>query len=165
MRRDLRVFLAKAAGGGVARVGERLLAVGLGRRVQRLEAGLRHVALAAQLDGHACVADAVGSLGPQAQRHVLHGAHVHGDVLARGAVTARGRAHEPAVLVRERHRRAINLQLAHQLRDAAEELAHAVKPLVKLFGAHGVVKRVHAALVLDGRELIAHVATDTLRGA
>ena len=104
MRRDLRVFLAKAAGGSVARVGERLLAVGLGRCVQRLEAGLRHVALAAQLDGHAGIADTVGGVGPQTQRHVLHGAHVHGDVLARGAVAARGRAHKPSILIRERHR-------------------------------------------------------------
>ena len=165
VRRDLRILLAKTAGGGVARVGERLLAVGLGGGVERLEAGFGHVAFAAQLDGSVSVADAGQGTVAQAQRHVLHRAHVHRDVLARGAVTARCRADKAAALVGERHRRAVDLQLAHQLGDGAEELLDACQPFVKLLGAHGVVERVHAALVLDGRELLAHVAAHALRGA
>ena len=165
VRRDLRVLLAKAAGGGVARVGERLLAVGLGGGVERLEAGFGHVAFAAQLDGGIGVADAGQGAVAQTQRHVLHRAHVHRDVLARGAVAARGRADKAAAFVGERHRRAVDLQLAHQFRDGAEELLDARQPFVKLLGAHGVVERIHAALVLDGRELLAHVAAHALRGA
>ena len=165
VRRDLRVLLAKTACGGVARIGERLLAVGLGSGVERLEAGFGHVAFAAQLDGGIGVADAGQGAVVQAQRHVLHRAHVHRDVLARGAIAARGRADKAASLVRERHRRAVDLQLAHQLRDGAEELLDARQPLVKRLGAHGVVERIHAALVLDGRELLAHVAAHALRGA
>ena len=165
MRRDLRVLLAKAAGGGVARVGERLLAVGLGGGVERPEAGLGHIAFAAQLDGGIGVADAGHGAVAQAQRHVLHRAHVHRDVLTRGAVAARGRADQTAALVGERHRRAVDLQLAHQLGDGAEELLDARQPFVELLGAHGVVERVHTALVLDGRELLAHVTAHALRGA
>ena len=165
MRGDLRILLPQAAGGRVARVGERLLSVGLGGGVQGLEAGLRHVAFAAQLQGRRKVADGGQGLVAQAQRHVLDGAHVGGDVLARGAVAARGGAHEAAVLVGERNRGAVDLQLAHERRNAAEELLDAGEPFVELACAHGVVERVHAPLVHDGRELLADVAADALGGA
>ena len=165
VRRDLRILLAKAAGGCVARIGERLLAVGLGSCIERFEAGLGHVAFAAQLDGGIGVADAGHGAVAQTQRHVLHRAHVHRDVLARGAVAARCRADKAAALVGERHRRAVDLQLAHQLGDGAEEFLDARQPFVELLGAHGIVERVHAALMLDGRELLAHVAAHALRGA
>ena len=164
MRRDLRVLLAKAARSGIARVGERLLAVGLGGGVERLEAGLGHVAFAAQLDGDVGVADAGHGPVAQTQRHILHRAHVHRDVLARGTVAARGRTDKAAALVGERHRRAVDLQLAHQLGDGAEELLDARQPFVELLSAHSVVERVHAALVLDGRELLTHVTAHALRG-
>ena len=64
MRRDLGVLLAQASRRRIARVREPLLAVRLGRRVQRLEARLRHVALAAQFDRDLGVLDAVHRLFP-----------------------------------------------------------------------------------------------------
>ena len=57
MCRDLRILLAKAACSGVSRIGKPRLAVGLRSRVERLEARLGHVALAAQLDRLFGIAD------------------------------------------------------------------------------------------------------------
>ena len=176
LRGDGRVLLPQAARSGVARVGERLLAIGLGCGVQRVEAALGHVHLAAQLDGRVRGAN-VGRAAPspgsdlgqtfraQTQRHVLHRAHVRRHVLARGAVAARGGPHEAPALVGERDGRPVDLQLAHHGHHAPERLRHAVEPRVQLFQVHGVVERVHALRVAHGGELLAHVAAHALRGA
>ena len=172
VRGDGRVLLPQAARGRVARVGERLLAVGLGRGVERVEAALGHVHLAAQLDGDVRSAGAGRPARKpgharlaQAQRHVLHRAQVRRHVLARGAVAARGRLHEAAALVGERDGRSVYLQLAHHRHEATERLLHAVYPRVQLGHVHRVVERVHAARVPHGGELLAHVTSHALRGA
>ena len=162
MRCDLRILLTKAACSGVSRIGEPRLAVGLRSRVERLEARLGHVALAAQLDRLLGIADGGKRLVAQAQRNVSHGSHVHRDVLARRAVAARRRLQKAPVLEGEGDRGAINLQLAHKRGDLAEEVLHSTEPFVEFASVHGVIERVHATLVLDGRELLADVAAHAL---
>ncbi len=161
----LRVLLAQRSRRGVARVGEGRLAVVHGSAVERLEAALGHVHLAAQLQRGAGAAHGPAGLLAQGQRHVAHGAHVGGHVLAGGAVAARGGAHEHALVVGERDGRAVYLQLAAQRRQLAEGLLHALGPGGQLVEVHGVVERVHAARVVDGHELLAHVAAHPLGGA
>ena len=128
-------------------------------------ASKRHVHLAAQLHRRVRVAQAAQRALAQAQRHVLHRAHVGGDVLARGAVAARCGAHQAAVLVRERDGRAVDLELAHHGHHAPERLRHTLDPRVQLVQVHGVVQRVHAPGMAHGSELLAHVAAHALRGA
>ncbi len=101
---DIRVFLAQRAGRGVARVGEGLVALRAFPLVQRLEAGLRHVDLAADLDGLDALIDIRQPFVHQAQGDVVNRAHIHGNVFARGAVAACGGLHQAAVLVGQRQR-------------------------------------------------------------
>ena len=108
-RGDGGIELAQRAGRGVPRVGEDL---GAGRRllgVELLEIGVAQIDLAAHLDqlGHA--------LARQPPRDLLHRHDVGGDVLALGAVAARGRLHQPAALVGERDGEPVDLGLGRQL--------------------------------------------------
>ena len=162
---DGRVLLPQASRGGVAGIGEGLLARKERLGVQRLEAGLGHVHLAAKLEGARRVGQAAHRLPAQAQRDVLHGAHVRRHVLARGAVTAGGRPHQPSVLVGECNGGTVDLQLAHHGNEGSEGLLHPVHPGGQLVQVHGVVQRVHAPLVAHGGELLAHVAAHALGGA
>ena len=71
----------------------------------------------------------------QPQRDVAQRAQVGGHVLADGAVAARGAVHEHAVLVREAHRRAVDLELGHvagAARVVADEPRDALLPLGEL---------------------------------
>ena len=109
-RRDLGILLAQAAGGGVARVGEGVAALGIGLVVQAHKAALRHVDLAAHLNGALAVGAHVDKrrLG-QVHGHILDGAHVERHILARGAIATCGRTYEGAVLVGKGHAQAVNL--------------------------------------------------------
>ena len=163
-RRNLGILLAQGSGSGVARVGEGVAALGIGLVVQAHKAALGHVDLAADLDGALAVGSHVGKrrLG-QVHGHVLDGAHVERHILARGAVTARSRAHEGAILVGKRHAQAVDLELAG-IGDAAgtECILGALEPRVKLIKIHGVVHGIHTRHVRDRRKLLAHVATHAL---
>ncbi len=112
LRGDARIELAQAAGGGVARIDQRLdLAVRRARRfVVRLEAGARHVDLAAHFQhlGPACAT--------QPQRDRLDRAQVRGHVLAAFAVAARRAAHELAVFVAQADREAVEFRLDREQR-------------------------------------------------
>src|SRR5437016_5643823 len=103
--RDLGIELAQRAGRGVAGIGEGRLARALALFVELGEAGLGEVDFTANFH----------QLGPalavQPQRHVEHGAQVGGDVLALDAVAAGRPRDEHPVLVRETHRRAVDLHL------------------------------------------------------
>ena len=104
--------MPQRAGGGVARVGERRLA-GLGPRgVELLERLGREEHLAAHLDvGRHRVLLGAG----QPVRDDLDRADVGGDVLADPAVAAGDAAGQHAVLVRQRDRQAVDLELAQEL--------------------------------------------------
>ena len=90
---DARIELAQAAGGGVARVGKRLLPRRFLAFVQRGEIGFEHQHFAAHFDQRRHV------FSGQLQRDIAHGFDVFADVFARGAVAARGRLHEHAVAI------------------------------------------------------------------
>ncbi len=137
---DLRVELAQAAGRGVARVGEHLVA-GLGlRRVHRQEVGLGHEHFAADLDQRR-------GMALQPQRQGFQRAQVGGDVLALGAVTAGGAAGEATVFVGQVDRQAVDLGLPHEAQHGvgrqAQEPAGAGAELGKFVAVHGVVERQH----------------------
>ena len=163
-RRDLGILLAQAAGGGVARVGEGVAALGIGLFIQTNKAALGHVDLAAHLDSALAVGAHVGKCRfGQVHGHILDGAHVERHVLARGAIAARGRAHEGAVLVGKRHAQTVNLKLTG-IGDAAgaERILGALEPRVKFVQIHGIVHGIHACHVRDRRKLLAHVAAHAL---
>ena len=100
----------------------------------------------------------------QAQRHVLDGADVGRDVLARRAVTTCGSTNERAVLVGERNATTIDFELAHELGQLAERVDHTVHPRVELFDVHRVIERVHATFMTHRGELLSHRSADALRG-
>ena len=95
--------------------------------------------------------------------HILDGAHVERHILTRGAVTARGRAYEAAVLIGKRDAQAVDLKLAG-IGDAtgAERILGALEPRVKFVQIHGIVHGIHACHVRDRRKLLAHVAAHAL---
>ena len=156
--------MAQAAGGGVARVGEGVAALGIGLVVQAHKAALGHIDLAAHLNGALAVGAHVDKrwLG-QVHGHILDGAHVERHVLARGAIATCGRTYEGAVLVGKGHAQAVDLELAG-IGDAtgAERILGALEPRVELIQVHGIVHGIHACHVRDRRKLLAHVATYAL---
>ena len=109
-RGDPRVLLPQRAGRRVARVGERLLALGNQRGIDALEGGVGQEYLTTHLEQRR------GSLPGQPVRDGLDGPQVVGDVLAGDAVAAGRGAHQPAVLVDDVHGQAVDLQLAQPLR-------------------------------------------------
>ena len=108
---DERVLLTEGAGGGVARVDVVLPTRRRRARLERLELGIGHVDLAANLD------TGRPALALEPMRDIGDRFEILGDILAHGAVAARGAAHEDAVLVEQRRREAIDLGLGgkHQL--------------------------------------------------
>ena len=163
-----RVLLAKAAGGGVSRVGKGLAAGGVGVLVQAHKAVLGHVDLATDLDvlAETCPLDLLTAGGRELVRHVCDGQDIGRDVFAGGAVAAGGRAHKLGVAVGQGHAQAVDLKLTgvgHTVVGAgAQGLVGAAQPLVQLGQVHGVVHRVHARGVRHRLKLLAHVAAHTL---
>ena len=99
----LRVKLTQAAGGGVARVDERLLA---GRRLAQVDLGkcrLEQQNFPAHLDQWR-------RISRQPQRNRADGPYIGGDVFARLTVAAGGGARQHAILVGQAHGQAIELE-------------------------------------------------------
>ena len=163
-RRDLGILLTQATGGSVARVGEGVAALGISLFIQANKAALGHIDLATYFDGTLAVGAHVGErcLG-QMHGHILDGAHVERHILARGAVAARGRTYEGAVLVGKRHAQAVNLKLAGiGNATGTEGILSALEPCVELVQIHGIVHGIHACHVRDRRKLLAHVSAHAL---
>ena len=160
---DFRIELAQRAGRGVARIGERRLARGHALVIEPLECAPRQDHFAANLEQprHAAVRRM-----DQAQRYALDRADVLGHVLAVDAVAA-GRSHaQPAVLVDQFDREAVELDLGDVLDlglamekalDAAVELAH-------LLGVHRIGERHHHPAMDDDGEFFARPGADALGG-
>ena len=149
-RGDLRVELAKRAGGAVSRIGDRLQPLLLQALIEGAELGVGHVDLAAHLDD-------VGRLRRQLVRHTSDGAEIGGDVLAFVAVAARGGADQPALLVAERAGQAVDLRLGEDV-DALlgghpQEAPHPLEELDHVLLGEGVVERQHRHAVDDLGEL------------
>ena len=159
---DPRVLLAQAAGGGVARVGERRLALLDQARVEVGERGHREVDLAAHLDQIRHVGEVVGRGQPG--RHALDAAHVRGDVLAGAAVAPGGGAHQPALGVGQVDGQPVDLQLAQVGHRAAGVALDPLGPGGQLLVGEGVVEREHPLGVGDRREVGGEGAADALGG-
>ncbi len=147
---DARVEVLHRPRRRIPRVRERLLALLLALEVDRVEARARQVHLAACLE---LVRDAVPE---QDERDRPDRAGVRRHVVAAHAVAAGHRPHEPAALVVEGHRQAVDLQL-RGVGDLALAPEHAEDPLLELpqlVLAVSVVEREHRHAVDERRELV-----------
>ena len=153
---DGRRLLLERSGGGVAGIGEELLAVGLALGVEPVERGVGHQYFAPDFE-------IIGPVLPaQAQGDRTHRADVGRHVVALDAVAARHGAQKPSVFVGERDGRAVEFQFADVVRgpgfalDAADELVQFVQRV-------GVAQRQHRVAVLHGPELGRQVASHAHR--
>ena len=101
--------------------------------------------------------------------HVRHHADIGGDVLALVAVAAGGGGDEPALLVADRARQAVDLRLGGDrqrlVRRQAQEAADAGDELGDILLAEGVVERQHRHRVHDLAEAADRCRTDPLARA
>ena len=95
--------VAGASRGGVARIGEDLVAGGFLAGVEGAEVGARHINLAAYLQ-HVWPPLAVEGAG-----NIGDGRQIVGDILADAAVAAGGALHETTTLVAQRGRQTVDL--------------------------------------------------------
>jgi len=150
---DIGVELPERAGGGVARVGEHLLARLLAPPVERVELVLAHVRLAPH---HEAVGHGPGVVA-EAEGDALDGLHVGRNLLARLAVPAGGALYEAPVLVDQLHGQPVKLGLGG-IRDGVApqlfaarlgEVAHLVLLVDGLQAEHGRGVGHRAQLVAD----------------
>ena len=170
LRGDFGIELAQAACGGVARVGEGLLAGFELALVQRGKIGFEHQHFAAHFQQCRLL------FAVQLQRDIAHGFDVFGDVFARGAVAARGSLHQNPVLIQQADGQPVKLRFGgvFHLRHA-QFLAHALVERQK-FGMverarvvverrKSVVQRQHRHGVHHGFKAVQHRAAHPLRWA
>ncbi|HEX2059445.1 MAG TPA: hypothetical protein VHK90_01765 [Thermoanaerobaculia bacterium] len=159
LRDELRILLPERAGGGVARIRERLLPRFLELFIELREVAFGDVDLAADLDGRRLV---------QMQRQRADGADVRRHIIAVHAVAARRTLDERAFFVSERDRHAVDLQLGFVF-DAlfAEAAQDALVPLAQLVERIRVFDREHRRVMRDGGkaldEVTAHAARRRVR--
>ena len=140
---DARIELPDGPGGGVAGVGVGGQAGLLALPVQLGKARLGEQHLASHLD-------AARHVIQQPQRDAPHRAQVGGDVLAHGAVSACGAAHQHPVFIGEGDREPVELELAHHAeRLAVDEGLCPPVPGHELLFVEGVAQGEHRAGV-DG---------------
>jgi hypothetical protein len=154
-----RVLLPQRAGRGVAGIRERCPARLDQLGVELLEAGDREEHLAAHLEEvrQAGAPQPAGDVGERAQ--------IGRDVLAGAAVAAGRAAHQPAVVVEQRHREAVDLELAEVRRVVGADLAlHPGRPGAQPFEGERVVQTHHPLEVLDRGEQRGDAPGDLLRG-
>jgi hypothetical protein len=167
-RGDRRVELTQRAGRAVARIGQRLLAVTQRVGIEGLEILAQHDHLAAHLE-HARTA-----IPAQSERDRAHRAQVGGDVLAGGAVAARGAEHEHAVLVTQADRQTVELGFhgehriapVERLFDPLHELGHLAKTRAVVLARllESVVQREHRNGVMHLGKTALHARADRTRG-
>ena len=158
LRRDRRVELAHGPRRRVARVGEERLAPLPALRVHALEAALRHVGLAAHLEGGRTVPR-------QRQRDAADGAQVGGHVLAAPPVAARGPVRQPPVLVDEGDGEAVDLRLRGEREIVAvRALRGAAQPVRQLRLRGGVGEAEQGLAVLHRGEGVERGRARALRG-
>ena len=170
LRGHSRVLLAHAARSRVARVGEQplrlatladpLLIALRDSLIELLEALLGHEDLAAHLEAPRRVA-------LQLVRYRANAADVRRHILAAAAVAARRGLHEPALLVDQRDREAVDLWFGHPgERLAVEQPRGAAVPLAQLIGVECVAQTEHRQRMLDHRERgLLDLRADLLGGA
>ena len=159
-----RVEEPDAAGGDVARVGVRRLAIPRLRLVQTDKVGIGHVDLAADLDPRR----RVGAAEPQ--RQVTDRAGIVGNVVADSAVAARRCQCQAPGVIGQRHRHAVDLQLEHpgdrpRVTGRCEEGLDLPRPDDEIVGGVGVVDRQHRDRVPHRGEAVEGLPADALRRA
>ena len=182
---DARVELLERAGSGVARIGELLLTGGPALGVQLLEACLGEIRLAAhfQQGGRASPRALTFKELPrvraredarppiiQAHRPVLqprgnaaNRLEVGGDVVAGGAIAARGTAGEDAILIAEVDGDAVHLRIDDPLQIlVGEQLLHAIHEVAHFLLRIGVIQAEHRQPMLHLLELLQRLAADAL---
>ena len=127
--------------------------------VQRLERGERHEHLAAHLEQRGDVL----ALPFSFCGHGRDRAQVLGDVLAGDAVAARRADREPAVLVLQRDREAVELGLGDEADRLGDQPLDARAPREQLLARERVVERQHRHAVHDRRERRRRPAARALR--
>ncbi|CAB4795100.1 unannotated protein [freshwater metagenome] len=136
--RDARIFLAQASGGRVARVHEQLFASLSCALIHCLEAGERHIDLAANFDD-------LGNIGPpKAMRNGSHREHVGGDIFADATIAACGCLHQDSALIAQADCQPVDLEFAHKLnRFAFEAPRDSLAPCLEFGRVHCVVEAGH----------------------
>ena len=154
---DPRVLLPERARGGVARVGERRLALLDHAGVDVGERGDREVDLAADLEQ---LRDVVPGRAAAGRSSIVRTLAVTSSPVV--AVAAGGGADHAAVLVDDRDGDAVDLELAQVARPGAALALDAGGPGGQLVAGEGVVEALHALEVLDRRERRGEPAVDLL---
>ena len=152
--RDPAVLLAQRACGRVARIGEQRLFVQLKLGVQRVKHRLFHIDLTAH--------DEMRRRVFQLFRNVLDRPEVFRDVLTDLTVAARRAAHELAVDVLERDRKAVDLVFDNVLR-ASDRVFHARVELAELVEREHILQALERIGVRHLGEASACRAADALR--
>ncbi len=158
-RGNARIELPQAARGGVAGIGEFLLAAVALRAVQALKVALVHQHFPPHLDYR-------GPAVLQAQRYAVDRAHVGGDVFSHHAVASCGRKVQHPVQVAQVHGQAIELQLAGignhrgRLAGLGEQLAHPRIESDRVGLAEPVVQRQHRHGMAHRRQIGAWCSAD-----
>ncbi len=154
---DARVQLAQAAGGGVARVHERLVPLAFQPFVEFVETRTGQHHLAPDLDELRRI------FGGQPQRQIADGARVGRDVLAGDPVAAGRRAHHDAGLETQIERRAVEFRLGaiNQFVDA-RPLAGPSIELGQLIVVEAVRQRQHRRRMVDRLEGVHRRCADAL---
>ncbi len=152
---DLRILLPNGSGGGVARVGEETVSRLALAPVELLERLVRHVDLSAHLEQRR-------GISQEAEGNGIDRPEVGGHVLSDRPVAPRRPPDEDSVLVGERHREAVDLQLAHvAVGRIAELTGDALLPRPEIVGGLGVVERAQRSKVLDRGEHLRRRSADT----
>ena len=160
LRRHRRIELPQASGRGVARVGKYRLAVAHAFFVHLLEPVERQIDLTPHFD------PAFGSAARETKRDVTHGAKVFGHDLTDETIASRRSGYEHAVLVRQAHGRAVDLELhrVSRLGDvAAGEADEPLLPRFQLTVIEGVAEGKHRLDVGVFRELTLRSRADPHR--
>ncbi|SHU99409.1 Uncharacterised protein [Mycobacteroides abscessus subsp. abscessus] len=147
--RDRRVLLPQAARGTVTRVRERRFAFLDERSVQRLEIlqPEEHFTAHLQKRGYRIFLRLRKPF-----RHVLDGPGVQGDILTATPVPTSGPAYQHAVLVHQRERHTVDLQLAQVFRLLTDIATHPGIPGRQFIGTECVVQTQHSLQVIDRSE-------------
>jgi len=152
------IELTQTPGGGVARIRENGITGPGTSLVHLLEPVEREIDLAANFDPPA------GSALVQTERDITHRAKVQCDVLADRSISARGTHDENLILIGERHRDAVDLQLRGVSRPRDIVARHADQPLFprpQLLVIEGVAEREHRPNVLMLGELALGLGADS----
>ncbi len=149
-RGDGRVLLPQRAGGAVAGIGERRLALCDQAGVEVLEVGDPEEHLAAHLE-HVRHREFLGA--GELFGDVVDGARIERDVLAGAAVAPGGAALQPAVAIHQRQRDAVDLEFAQVVRVVADLALDARRPRRELVRGEHVVQRQHPLEVFGGGEV------------